>query len=135
MRWLFDYFTRLAKDFLCYFFQKQPSKDHLTQGNLLKTMLLNEKQSNLEKEMHENISLYSQYFSPEAGGNPQKTYFHFLKLTKKVFYFIFLDQKSSTENKIYTWSTQNRLKLKSPRFFIYTSTQTTLKQSFYQFFI
>ena len=44
------------------FFQKQASKDHLTQGDLLKTALLNEKQSNLEKEMHGNISLYSQYF-------------------------------------------------------------------------
>ena len=34
------------------------SKDHLTQENLLKTTLLNEKQSNLEKEMCGNISLY-----------------------------------------------------------------------------
>ena len=32
-------------------------KDHLTQGNLQKTMLSNEKQSNLEKKIHRNISL------------------------------------------------------------------------------
>ena len=48
-------------------------------------MLLNEKQSNLEKEMYGNISLYSQYFSPGAGSNVHKTYFYFLKLTKKYF--------------------------------------------------
>ena len=39
----------------------QTSKDHLIQGNLLKTTLLNEKQNNLEKEMYGNISLYSQF--------------------------------------------------------------------------
>ena len=61
------------------FFQKRASKDHLTQGDLLKTALLNEKQSNLEKEMHGNISLYSQYFSPGAGSNVHITYFYFLK--------------------------------------------------------
>ena len=64
MRWLFDYFSRFGKNFLCYFFQKQDSKDHLTQRNLLKTAILDEKQGNLEKEMSRNISLYSQYFSP-----------------------------------------------------------------------
>ena len=58
MRCLFDYFSRFAKNFICYIFQKHASKDHLTQGNLLKTMLLNEKQSNLEREMYE-ISLYT----------------------------------------------------------------------------
>ena len=62
------------------FFQKWASKDNLTQGDLLKTALLNEKQSNLEKEMHGNISLYSQYFSPGAGSNVHITYFYFLKL-------------------------------------------------------
>ena len=61
---LFDYFSTFVKNFLCYFFQKQASKDHFTQGKLLKTMLLNEKQSNLEKKIYGNISLYSQYFSP-----------------------------------------------------------------------
>ena len=59
MGWLFDYFSRFVKNFLCYFLQKHASKDHLTQGNLLKTMFLNEKQINLEKEMYRNISLYS----------------------------------------------------------------------------
>ena len=54
---LFDYFSRFVNNFLCYFFQKQAPKDHLTQGNL-KTTLLNEKQSNFEKEMYE-ISLYT----------------------------------------------------------------------------
>ena len=48
-------------------------------------MLLNEKQSNLEKEMYGNISLYSQSFSPEAGSNVHKTYFYFLKLTERYF--------------------------------------------------
>ena len=85
MCWLSDYFSRFVKNFLCYFFQKQASKDHLTQGNLLKAMLLNEKQSNLEKGMYGNISLYSQYFSPGAGRNVHKTCFYFLKLTKKYF--------------------------------------------------
>ena len=56
-------------------------------------MLLNEKQSNFEKEMYGDISLHSQYYSPGAGSNVQKTYFYFLKLPKK--YFIFLDKKSS----------------------------------------
>ena len=51
MHWLFDYFSRFGNIFLCCFFQKQASKDHLTQENLLKTTLLNEKQNNLEKEM------------------------------------------------------------------------------------
>ena len=49
------------------------------------------------KKMYGNISLYSQYFSPVVGINVRKTYFYFLKLTKK--YFIFLDQKSSIKNK------------------------------------
>ena len=31
------------------------------------------------------FSLYSQYFSPGAGSNVHKTYFYFLKLTKKYF--------------------------------------------------
>ena len=88
MHWLFNYFSRFLKNFLSYFFQKQASKDHLTQGHLLKTTLLNEKQSNLEKEMYGNISLYSQYFWPGAESNVHKTYL-------KVFHFIFLDQKSS----------------------------------------
>ena len=70
--------------FFCYFFQRQPSKDHLTQGNLLKTTL-NEKQSNFEKKMYGNISLYSQYFSAGTGSNVHTTYLYFLKLTKKYF--------------------------------------------------
>ena len=87
MSWLFNYFLGFAKNFLCYFSQKQASKDHLTQGNLSKATLLNEKQSNLEKEMYGNISLCSQYFSPGAGSNLPKTYFYFIKLTK-VFYLL-----------------------------------------------
>ena len=85
MRLLLDYFSRFTNNFLCYIFQKQASKDHLNPGNLLNTTLLNEKQSNLEKEMYGNISLCSQYFSPGAGSNVHKTYFYFLKLTKKYF--------------------------------------------------
>ena len=46
-----------VENFLSYFFQNQASKDYLTQGNLLKTTLLKEKQSNLEKEMYGNIIL------------------------------------------------------------------------------
>ena len=71
--------------FATFFFQKQASKDHLSEGNLLKTTLLNEKQSNLEKKMYGNTSLYSQYFSPGVGINVHITYFYFLKLTKKFF--------------------------------------------------
>ena len=55
--------------------------------------------------MYGNISLYSQYFSPGAGSNVHKTYFYFLKLTKK--YFIFLDEKAQYEIKnIYMQHTQ-----------------------------
>ena len=86
------FFFRL-RIFFATSFQKQASKDHLTPGNLLKTTLVNEKQSNLEKEMYGNIALYYQYFSPGAGSNVHKTYFYFSKLTKK--YFILLDWKSS----------------------------------------
>ena len=71
---LIIYFSKFVKDCLCYFFQKQASKDHLTQGILLKIMLLNEKQSNVEKKMYGNNSLYTQYFSPGAGRNVHKTY-------------------------------------------------------------
>ena len=87
MSWLFNYFLGFAKNFLCYFSQKQASKDHLTQGNFSKATLLNEKQSNLEKEMYGNISLCSQYFSPGAGSNLPKTCFYLIKLTK-VFYLL-----------------------------------------------
>ena len=73
-------FRDLLTFFYATFFQKQASKDHLTQGKLLKTMLFNKKQSNLEKKMYENISLYSQYFSPGTESNVHKTYFYFLKL-------------------------------------------------------
>ena len=97
MRWLFDYFLKFVKNSL-YFFQKQASKDHLTQGNILKTTLLNEKQSNLEKEMYWNISLYSQHFLPGAGSNVHKTLL-LLKTNKKVFYFTFLDKKAQYEIK------------------------------------
>ena len=77
--------------------QKQASKDHLTQGNILKTTL-NEKQSNLEKEMYWNISLYSQHFLPGARSNVHKTLL-LLKTNKKVFYFTFLDKKAQYEIK------------------------------------
>ena len=43
----FQYFLTF---FLATFFQKEVSKDHSTQGNLLKATLLNEKQNNLEKK-------------------------------------------------------------------------------------
>ena len=78
-------FWDLLTFFFSFFFQKQSSKDRLSQENLLKRTLLNKKQSNLEKEMYENIYLYSPYFSPGAGSNVHKTYFYFLKLTKKYF--------------------------------------------------
>ena len=78
-------FGYLLTFFFATFFQKQASKDHWTQGNLLKIMLLNKKQSNLEKEMYGNIFLYSQYFSPGAGSNVHITYFYLLKLTLKYF--------------------------------------------------
>ena len=77
-------FWYLLTFFLATFFQKQASKDHLTQRSLLKTTLFNEKQSNLEKEMYGNISLYCQYFSPGTGSNVHKTYFYFLKHWKSI---------------------------------------------------
>ena len=36
MRWLFDYFLRFFESFLCYFFQKQASKDQLNTRKLFK---------------------------------------------------------------------------------------------------
>ena len=50
----------IFRDLLTFFFAT--SKDHLTQGNILKTALLNEKRSNFGKEMDGNISLYSNIF-------------------------------------------------------------------------
>ena len=41
--------------------------------------------ANLEKEIYENIFLYSHYFPRGAESNIHKTYFYFLKLTKKYF--------------------------------------------------
>ena len=52
-------FQDLLKFFFATFFQNHDSKDHLTQANLLKTTLLNEKQSNFKKESYGSISLYS----------------------------------------------------------------------------
>ena len=86
-------FRDFSRVFFATFFKSRLQKINLTQGNFLKTTLLNEKQSNLEKEMYGNISLYSQFFSPGAGNNLHKTYL--LKTNEKVFYFIFLDQKIS----------------------------------------
>ena len=80
-------------NFFCCFFQKQDSKDHLTQGNLLKTTLLNEKQRNFEKELHVNISLYSQYFSSGAGINVQITYLYFLRQRKSILFFLLRSKK------------------------------------------
>ena len=86
VHWLFDCFSVFVNIFLCYFFQKQNSKDHLTQGKLLKTMLLNENHSNLEKDMYGNISLYCQYFSPGIESNANKTYFYFIKQHKSILF-------------------------------------------------
>ena len=102
--------------FFATFFQKQASKDHLTQS-FLKTMLLNEKQSKHEREMYGNISLYSQYFSTKIESNVHKTYFYFLKLSKKYFFSIFLDQINSTWNKKYIHVMQQIIS-KSPKTFI-----------------
>ena len=79
IRFLHNYFDNL--------FQKEASKDHLTQGNLLKTTLFNKKQSNLKKEMYENISLYCQYFPPG-------TEVMFTKHTRNYEQDFLLDQKS-----------------------------------------
>ena len=45
--------------FLLLFFQKQASEDHLIQGNLLKAMLLNEKNKAVLKRKYVKISLYT----------------------------------------------------------------------------
>ena len=96
------------KNFLYYFFvQKHSSKDHLAQGNLLKTILLNEKQNNLEKEMCGNISLYAQHFSPGAGSN--------VHLTKTFSIYLLRSKKLNIKLKIFTCNTHSRLKLKSPK--------------------
>ena len=83
-------------------FSEAGFKDHSTQGNLLKRTLLNEKQSSLEKEMYENISLYSQYFSPGAESNVHKTYFYFLKLAKILFHLIDYLNKISIKTNVAT---------------------------------
>ena len=108
---LIIYFSRFAKKFLCYFFQKQAWKDHSTQENILQATLLNEKQSSLEKEMYENISLYSQYFSHGAGNNVHKTYFYYLKLTKNILFYLLRSKKLNIKQKIYTCNTHYRMKL------------------------
>ena len=87
--WLF---FEICLEFSLLLFQKQTSKDHLAQRNLFKITLLNEKQSNLEEEIWKYL-LILPIFSPGVGSNVQKIYFYFLKLTKKIFYCIFLDQK------------------------------------------
>ena len=76
---IFGYLLRI---FFATFFKRRLQK--ITQGNPLK-ITLNGKQSNFEKKTYGNISLYSQYFSPRAGSDVHKTYFYFLKLTKKYF--------------------------------------------------
>ena len=109
------------KNFPCYFFQKQASKDHLTQGTLLKATL-NENKNNLEKEMYGNISLHYQYFSPGAGCNVHKTYL--LKLTKNILSSLIkkAQKKLYIYINIYICNTHNRLKHKSPKFktFLFT---------------
>ena len=89
------------------FFQKHASKDHLAQGNLLKAILLNEKQNNLEKEMCGNISLYSQYFLSGVGSN--------VHLTKKSSIHLLRSKKLNIKLKIFICNTHNRLKRKSPK--------------------
>ena len=51
-------FKDLLTFFFATFFQKQASKDHFIQGNLLKTMLLNEKSKAVLKRKYMKISLY-----------------------------------------------------------------------------
>ena len=114
-------FQDLWRIFPCYFFQKQASKDHLTQGTLLKATL-NENKNNLEKEMYGNISLHYQYFSPGAGCNVHKTYL--LKLTKNILSSLIkkAQKKLYIYINIYICNTHNRLKHKSPKFktFLFT---------------
>ena len=72
--------------------------------------------------MYSIISLYSQYFSPGAGSNVYKTYFYFLKLTKKYFILSSKSKKLNIKLKICTFNTHNKLKPKSPKIqtFLYT---------------
>ena len=74
--------------FFAAFFQKQASKDHLIQGNLLKTMLLNEKNKAILKRKYMKISLYTSnifHLAQEVINVHKLTYFGFLKLRKKYF--------------------------------------------------
>ena len=91
--------------FFATFFQKQASKYHLTQGNLLKTTLFNEKQSNPEKEMYQNISLYCQYFSPGTGKKINKTYFYLIVYKKTGEWYIewesVVPQVTTNDNQCY----------------------------------
>ena len=57
--------------------------------------------------MCENISLYSQHFSPGAGSN--------VHLTKTFSIYLLRSKKLNIKLKIFTCNTHSRLKLKSPK--------------------
>ena len=82
--WLF---FEICEEFSLLLFQKQASNDQLTKGNVLKTMLIKDKQSNFEKEM------YGFFYTPNIFHLGQvnekltlnKIDFYFLKLTEMYF--------------------------------------------------
>ena len=77
--WLFGHFSRVVNFFFFFFFfvvaffPKAGFRRSLNTRKPFKSNVIKwEKQSSLEKEICENISLYSQYFSHGAGSNVHK---------------------------------------------------------------
>ena len=89
---VFYYFSRFIKNFPCYFFQKQASKDYLAKETV-KNNVIEWKTNQSWKWNVWKYSLYPQYFSPGAENNVHKTYFYFLKLTKSVLFYLARSKK------------------------------------------
>ena len=86
-------FRDLFRIFFATFFQKQTSKDHLAQRNLLKITLLNEKQSNLEEEIWKYLFILP-VFSPWGRKKCSENILLLFKTNKKEYlFYCILDQK------------------------------------------
>ena len=96
-RWLFDYFSRFVKTFLCYFFQKQASKDCLTQGNLfanINNVIKWKTKQSRKGKVWKYLFILPVFFTSDRKKYSQNMLSHF-KTNEIVFYFIFLDKKTS----------------------------------------